>query len=948
MRVSVLSVLAAVLTGAFCGVPASWGQEALTPEAVLYVSPAGNDAWGGKLPAPNDGKTDGPFATLERARDAVRAMKKAGPLPAGGVSVQLRAGTYELKATFGLSAEDAGREGAPVVYQAYPGEKVVLTGGRSISGFVPYKGKILKADVAKQGFEGIRFLQLLFNGQRQILARYPNFDPKNPHGGGFAYVDGQPLNMYKPLPGGENVRTIQCKKKDIRRWAHPEVGEVIIFPRYNWNNVSARIASADPETGVITLAKNIADPNHPQSRSIRPLDRFYVRNLLEELDSPGEWFLDTKTATLYFWPPAPLAGATVRAPVLDKLITIGRNANYIQFRHFVIEGCDGTAIDIRDADHCLVAGNTIHDTGGKLAWSAAVIIRGGKNCGVVGNDLYRICNDGIRLYSSKEDRDMLTTTGHYADNNYLHHIGELNGHGCGISLSGIGLRVSHNLIHDTTRCGIFGGGNNCVVEYNHIRHVNLETEDTGGYYVGGNWHIRGHIIRYNYVHDVLGYGRMGDTWTSPHFAWGIYLDDDHSGAHVYGNIVARTTLGGSHIHAGRDNVLENNIFIDHTKYQMQYSGHGKDHWVLPRHRKEFLAAMAKPAYQKAYPELVNADMDTIWQMTGNVFRRNIIAYTNPKALLYQCGTRDGNRFADNTSDYNLVWHAGLPITVGQHGMKDTPSRLTWEQWQEKGFDTHSIAADPLFVDAAHGDYRLKPNSPAFKLGFKPIPVDKIGPYASPLRASWPIVEAPGVRETPLVDTKVDLPPKPVHPKPQAAAPRMKAGEWPKDALKIAQQTNGNPIRTTPCVLRVCHDGTNLCVAVTVPVKAAKKLKLGSKWTADDAAEVCFRDLSGKTPGPIFVIHGFASGKHESVTEAGAPAALAKAVATATQFSTRVENGSWTGEWRIPLQAAGIADKPGLKLGFNVGVRRTETNEWLQWCGSGATHTLDRAGVLTLQ
>jgi hypothetical protein len=227
-------------------------------------------------------------------------------------------------------------------------------------------------------------------------------------------------------------------------------------------------------------------------------------------------------------------------------------------------------------------------------------------------------------------------------------------------------------------------------------------------------------------------------------------------------------------------------------------------------------------------------------------------------------------------------------------------------------------------------------------------VDKIGPYASPLRASWPIVEAPGVRETPLVDTKVDLPPKPVHPKPQAAAPRMKAGEWPKDALKIAQQTNGNPIRTTPCVLRVCHDGTNLCVAVTVPVKAAKKLKLGSKWTADDAAEVCFRDLSGKTPGPIFVIHGFASGKHESVTEAGAPAALAKAVATATQFSTRVENGSWTGEWRIPLQAAGIADKPGLKLGFNVGVRRTETNEWLQWCGSGATHTLDRAGVLTLQ
>ncbi|MBT7165590.1 MAG: right-handed parallel beta-helix repeat-containing protein, partial [Victivallales bacterium] len=569
-------------------------------------------------------------------------------------------------------------------------------------------------------------------------------------------------------------------------------------------------------------------------------------------------------------------------------------------------------------------------------------------CGVVGNDLYRICNDGIRLYSSKSDRDTLTSSGHYADNNYLHDIGVLNGHGCGISLSGVGLRVSHNLIHDTTRCGIFGGGNDCVVEYNHIRHVNLETEDTAGYYVGGNWHIRGHIIRYNYVHDVLGYGRKGDTWTSPHYAWGIYLDDDHSGAHVYGNIVARTTLGGSHIHAGRDNLLENNIFIDHTKQQMQYSGHGRTHWVLGRHRKAFQEAMAKPAYRKAYPQLVEADMDTIWEMTGNTFRRNIISYTSPAAVLYRCGTRDGNVFTDNASDHNLVWHGGLPVTIGQYGMKNTPGSLTWEQWQLKGFDTHSVVADPLFVDPANDDYRLKPNSPAFKLGFKPIPVEKIGPYASPLRASWPIVEAPGVRETPLVNTKVALPPKPVRKQTKATAPRVEAGGWPKDTLMVSQQTNGAPIRTVPGTLRVCHDGANLRVAITVPVKDAAKLKLGATWTADDAAEVCFRDLSGPKPGPIFVVHGFAGGTHESVTEAGASPALAKAVEAATQFRARIEAGSWAGEWQIPLQAPGIVYRPGLKLGFNVGVRRTEADEWLQWVGSGATHSLAKAGILVLQ
>jgi hypothetical protein len=70
----------------------------------------------------------------------------------------------------------------------------------------------------------------------------------------------------------------------------------------------------------------------------------------------------------------------------------------------------------------------------------------------------------------------------------------------------------------------------------------------------------------------------------------------------------------------------------------------------------------------------------------------------------------------------------------------------WQGWQAKGMDKHSVVADPLFVDPAKGNFRLQPQSPAFRLGFKPIPFEKIGPYPDDLRASWPIVEAPGVRE----------------------------------------------------------------------------------------------------------------------------------------------------------------------------------------------------------
>ena len=98
-----------------------WGhaQDAERPPgAIFYIAPNGNDTWTGTLPSPNDAEADGPFATLERARTAIRTLKKAGVLPPGGVAVHLREGAYELAATFELTEQDAGSGGAPIVYRA--------------------------------------------------------------------------------------------------------------------------------------------------------------------------------------------------------------------------------------------------------------------------------------------------------------------------------------------------------------------------------------------------------------------------------------------------------------------------------------------------------------------------------------------------------------------------------------------------------------------------------------------------------------------------------------------------------------------------------------------------------------------------------------------------------------------------------------------------------------
>lgn len=701
----------------------------------LFVAPDGNDGWSGRLPAPNPEKTDGPLATLRAARDTLRKLKAAGTPYAdasGGVTVWVRSGTYCLDETFTLEAVDSGRPGAPVVYRAFPGEKPTLLGGRRISGFSPHKGPILKADLAANRLQGVYFRQLFFDGRRQHLARYPNFDPEKPYTGGWAHADGKLVPMYAEIPG-ENNRSLQIRAEDLHAWARPEEGEILVFARYNWWNNIVRIASIDRQTRIATLAEGTSYP-------IRPGDRYYLRNLFEELDTPGEWYLDRQSWTLYFWPPGDVAKAAVYAPTLETLVAI-RGASHIVLRGFTLECCEGTAVLLRDTTGCLVAGNTIRNVGGRCHHAdAAVHVDGGSANGVVGNDIAEVGSHAIILDGG--DRKTLTPAGNYADNNYIHHTGVFYKQGVGVELRGVGNRASHNLIHDCPRFGILFGGNDQVIEFNHVRHVNLETADTGVTYSGGrDWLTpRGSVIRYNFFHDSIGLSQEGGKLTSPHYAWGIYLDDNSAEVHVFGNIVARAIRGPIHFHCARDNTVENNIFVDGTMQQLEMNG-----WPdYSRHMDTMAPGYEQyaglPAWKK-YPGLQKGGhpKDAV-PMAGNRFVRNIVYYRDPQAKAYMLRRLPMEHFQ---CDYNVLWHAGQPVTIG---LDHPPKIESFEAWQKRGFDVHSLMADPKFVDPAKDDYRLQPDSPALKLGFQPIPVEKIGPYPDPLRASWPIVEAPGVRE----------------------------------------------------------------------------------------------------------------------------------------------------------------------------------------------------------
>ncbi len=869
-----------------------------------YIAPNGSDAWSGQLPAPNAAGTDGPFATLTKARDAIRPVS-------GARTVHLRGGIYELPQGLKLEAADSGQADAPVTWQAYQNEKPVLIGGRTISDWKPWKDGILQADVNAQGFNGIAFHQLLFDGQRQILARYPNFDPKNPYGGSWAYADGEMWPMYAEKEG-EDRHTLQVKAQDWRQWARPDEVEVFVFPRYNWWNDILRVKSVDAGKHTITTAKD-------GSYAMRANDRFYFQGALEELDAPGEWYLDKTAGIVYFKPPYAKDGAKVYAPTTRDILRF-EGSDYLTVRGLTFECAEGSAMVFSKSSHCRVFGCTVRNVSGFAG--AGISVEGGVDNGVVGCDISQTGTTGIALGGG--DRQTLASSANFADNCYIHHVGIYYKQGVGVALSGVGQRVSHCLIHDTPRFGIMFGGNNHVLEYNHLRHLALETEDVGATYCGGRDWIspRGTTIRYNFIHDVLGYGWNGK-WTSPYFAWGIYLDDNSGGVDVIGNIVARCGRSLMHGHSARDCRVENNVFIEGGMRQWEFNGWTVQQrfWesTLPQMIKGYESVVNEPAWQfmrgMQFPPTDIPD-DEGRVMSGDVFQRNIIAWKNPEAKALNVVAFNADR---NIFDHNLYWHDGLPIRTGQRKagkavganlapnptladaeagklpkdwnwqiftpksmgevvddngqralridaafneekkrdnypivisrevelkpgasyrlhaklrtdreaaksalmvqfylppkdgkpghfwasgpseakltpawqdfefafsipgpgekgyheamkkfrirldwaekegslfasnveLNETESLDEWQSWQMAGGDRHSVIADPKFINAANDDYRLAPDSPALALGFKPIPVEKIGPYESADRATWPIVEAEGAREHPV-------------------------------------------------------------------------------------------------------------------------------------------------------------------------------------------------------
>jgi hypothetical protein len=692
----------------------------------------------------------GPLPSIEKARDAIRAIKAAGEL-AEPVTVVVRGGSYALAGTLTFTAEDSGTPRCPITYRTAPGETVTLTGGRPVQGWRKYKGNIYVADLAAQGFEDFRFRELFFRGERQILARYPHFDPQHPVTGGLLYVEDT---------AAQSKNSFYYKEGSIPfdKWTGISQAEVNIFPYNCWDHNIIRITNVDPEMSLVTLRDNVAG-------NIQVGNRYFIQNVFDALDAPGEWFSDYATGKLYFQPPtgaAPADGDVV-VPAIENLVELSGTPDSpvhdLRFQGFTLKCARQDGITLEGARACEVIGNTVTQVGGVgvnagylrnavkgigLPWRksgvARINIHSGDRallfshpcaeCRIAGNDISSIGGDGIALGGNKN----------IADNNHLYRTGLYDMVCAGVTACGDENTISHNNIHDVPRDGIFINGKLNIAEYNDIRNSMLYTADNAAialrqHDVSQAVRNIGNVLRYNRLLDTVGYGSYPhcthpeDGFGSPFCSFGVYLDGSICGVTVYGNIIARTGGDSVFIQFGGGNTVENNIFVEGDEKRIQF-----DSMIF---FGTFMYSDAEGKYKAQEPP--------------NQFKHNIFYYGGLATDLYREGHWDNKDWDPKqaTFDDNLIWHKTRPVTVSLDNKIECKSLA---DWQARGYDTRSLVADPLFVDASKDDYRLKPESPAYKVGFQDInaQIARIGVYRSDERATWPLRNAVLQRETPVV------------------------------------------------------------------------------------------------------------------------------------------------------------------------------------------------------
>ncbi|MDY7109599.1 MAG: right-handed parallel beta-helix repeat-containing protein [Planctomycetota bacterium] len=665
------------------------------PGAELHVSPAGDDA--------NPGTHAEPYATLSAARDAIRAM----PAPRPAITVSLHAGTYRLTESFRLEARDSGRPDAPITYRAVPGEKVMISGGSPLDPrrFTPLADDARRRVIREEARSRIRQLdlracgvrefpraaargmahpirpapmELFCDGEPMIVARWPN--------DGFTRT-GEVLDPgSRPRRGEKPDRGARFRFTGDRpaRWTEAADLRLVGYWQHDWADDSIAVSHIDAEKREIALAA-------PHQYGVASGKPYYAENLLEEIDAPGEYYIDRTAGILYFYPPKPLEGVSLALSRMHEPLVSLRDTSDIVIRDLIFQCARGDGAEIGGGVRVRFLGCTFRTLGNR-----AVVINGGSEHNIVSCDIYQTGEGGVVLAGG--DRATLTPARHAAVNCHIHRYSRLGRtYRPAIRIRGVGQRAAHNKIHDAPHAAILFSGNDHLIEYNEIHDVLRLTGDGGAVYTGRDWSMRGTIIRYNHFHDLRGIGR----WENA-----VYIDDMSGGVTILGNVF-RDCHWGMLLGGGRDMVVANNVFVDcglAVHLDARGLGWASGSFDLMKERLEAMPYRQEP-WASRYPPLLDLLDDEPMTPKDNHLRCNVLV-------------RSG------AIDADIAGAARRHAVIEQNLRMDD---------------------DPGFVDFAGGDLRLRADSAVFTRlpDFTAIPFEEIGLRADEHRPSAPARETRG-------------------------------------------------------------------------------------------------------------------------------------------------------------------------------------------------------------
>jgi len=649
----------------------------------VYVSTKGNDT--------NDGSLKHPLLTLEKARDVIRQKKQSGEKEP--FSILLRGGDYYFTQTIEFEAQDQNLSIAP-----YKNEKVRFTGGISIdpSQAKPIRGTkkemlfpatsrqhILMVDLKKLGISNYgslkqvgfnhplepSWMEIFINGKPGHLSRWPNDSTvaigKVLEKGSIA-SDGDTGNI-----GGR----FQYSGNRPSNWKMSDDIWIFGYFHYGWADDAIRLAPIDTVAKIITTMQ----PHLYGFFSDKEWNRWYAYNIPEEIDTPGEYYIDRNEGIAYFYDPGNLTKLEIS--VLEKPFISLKQSFGVCFDGITFACSRGIGVEMISSQQCILRNCILHNLG-----SYAVTIYDqkegstGKENGVIGCSIFDTGAGGVQL--SGGDRHQLEAAHNSVQNCRIYNYNRIYRTYCaGVKIMGVGNHIAHCEIYDSPHFAIQLSGNDHLIEYNNIHDVCQSTEDTGAFYYGRNPSERGNQIQYNFFHQIGS--------KLPHVS-AIYHDDGACGLTVTGNIFYKAGSWTSQIGGGSDNSYTNNIFIDCPigfAVDNRLDNWAKD-WLLPEnlYEKSFQEIQHnKPPYSIRYPELAK-----YWKDNPALPKRNRV-------------------------DKNVFVRVGMIVKGNKK----------WLEFSDNNLITNE---DPGFVDEKEQNFSLKESSDIFNKvpGFQAIPFNKMG------------------------------------------------------------------------------------------------------------------------------------------------------------------------------------------------------------------------------